>query len=174
MGAQPRGAGIQAKSMGPGAKTADPGIPPAQGATPGSRATGHMMEQLMIESDFSRFASRNDDAFLDGTVAEHLQYLLKKYLVDKNGAITRADIDRCYGYQILSGKREAGRDKLIRLAFGIGLTVEDTQRLLTVAGKGSLYPKIKRDAGILFCLGRGYTILQTANFLYDMGLAPLE
>ena len=142
--------------------------------TPPDSQTGHMLRQLQQETSFSSFVQRNHSAFFHRSVAEQLCLMMEKYGVSKNDVVARCDIERGYGYQILRGTREASRDKLLRLAFGIGMSVEDTQQLLTLANKGPLYPKIKRDAALLFCLGRRYTLLQAVNFLYDMELDPLD
>lgn len=132
------------------------------------------MERLRDERDFSRFLAVNRGAFVDGDVAKYLDYLLKKYRMDKNTAIARADIERGYGYQILRGRRSASREKLIRLAFAMGLTVEDAQRLLATAQKGALYPKNKRDACLIFCLSHGLSLMEASAFLYDLGMEPIE
>ena len=59
-----------------------------------------------------------------------------------------------YIYQIFDGKRSAGRDVMLRIAFGMQLSVEDTQRLLTLSGNSSLYPKIRRDAALIYALDK--------------------
>ena len=63
--------------------------------------------------------------------------------------IRRAGLDRTYGHQLFNGTRKPSRDKLMQLAFGLGLTVEETQSLLKEARKSLLYSKILRDAAIM-------------------------
>lgn len=83
--------------------------------------------------------------------------------------IRRAAIDRTYGHQLFNGTRRPSRDKVLQLAFGLGLTVEGAQELLKIARKSALYPRIRRDAAILYCLNRGIDILETQNTLQALG-----
>lgn len=83
--------------------------------------------------------------------------------------IRRAAIDRTYGHQLFNGTRRPSRDKVLQLAFGFGLTVEGAQELLKIARKSALYPRIRRDAAILYCLNRGLDILEMQSTLQGLG-----
>ncbi|MBR1606113.1 MAG: hypothetical protein IJ664_00255 [Clostridia bacterium] len=87
--------------------------------------------------------------------------------------IFRAQIDRTYGHQLFNGTRRPSRDKVLQLAVGMGLTVEETQRLLQAAGKSPLYPRLKRDAALVFCLKSGYDMMTTQELLSQYGLLLL-
>lgn len=94
-----------------------------------------------------------------GEIAEHV--------------IKRAGIDRTYGHQLFSGRRKPSRDKVIQLAFGFGLDVEEAQKLLKAARHTALYPKIKRDAAIIYCLARNMEIAGVQNVLTEFNLPVL-
>ena len=83
--------------------------------------------------------------------------------------IKQAAIDRTYGHQLFNGTRRPSRDKVIQLAFGFGLDVDGAQELLKAAQKSLLYPKIKRDAAILFCLSHSKSVIETQNVLEALG-----
>ena len=87
--------------------------------------------------------------------------------------ILRAEIDRTYGHQLFSGVRRPSRDKVIQLALGMELGVEDTQKLLRAAGKSELYPRLKREAVILYCLRKGASVLDTQELLSRYGFSLL-
>lgn len=87
--------------------------------------------------------------------------------------IKLADIERSYGHQIFNGTRKPSRDKVIQLAFGLQLGPERTQKLLRIAQKSLLYPKIKRDAAILYCLDHQKDIHETQSVLQALGLTLL-
>lgn len=78
-------------------------------------------------------------------------------------------IDRTYGHQLFNGRRRPSRDKVIQLAFGFGLDVDGAQRLLLRAQKSALYPKIRRDAAILYCLNNRKDIFETQSVLLSLG-----
>ena len=87
--------------------------------------------------------------------------------------IKNASIERTYGHQLFNGTRKPSRDKVIQLAFGFGLDVEGTQHLLRIAQKSPLYPRIKRDAAILYCLNNHIDIAGVQNLLYNLELTLL-
>ena len=92
----------------------------------------------------------------------------------KPRVIERAGIDRAVGDQLFSGRRKPSRDRVIQLAFGFGLDVEETQQLLKIARHTFLYPKIKRDAAIIYCLARNMGLAETQNVLADFDLQTLS
>ncbi len=87
--------------------------------------------------------------------------------------IKRSSIERTYGHQLFNGLRRPSRDKVIQLAFGLGLDIKDTQKLLDMAQKNRLYPRIKRDAAVLYCLDRHMDIIETQSMLHELGLTLL-
>ena len=76
-------------------------------------------------------------------------------------------IDKTYVYQIFKGEKKPSRDKLIAIAFGLTLNVEETQRMLKLAGHSELYSRVGRDALILFCIHNGKDIKYTNDALYE-------
>ena len=70
-----------------------------------------------------------------------------------------------WGNLKLSGTRGVSREKLIALAIGIGLDVEETQRLLTLGQSGTLYPKVRRDAAIICCIKEHMDLFETNEHL---------
>lgn len=87
--------------------------------------------------------------------------------------IKMASIERTYGHQLFNGTRKPSRDKVIQLAFGFGLDVEETQSLLKIAQKSVLYPKIKRDAAIIYCLNNQKSVIETQSILETLELTLL-
>ena len=100
----------------------------------------------------------------------YLATLLKKYSISKNEAINNSALSQIYGYQIFSGKRpNPSRDKILQLIFGMSLNLEDSQRLLKLAGVSELYPRIKRDSIILFAINKDLTIEKCDELLFELG-----
>ena len=83
-------------------------------------------------------------------------------------------MDKGYAYQIFRGERAPSRDILLKIAIGLSATLEETKMLLQLGGKSELYPRVKRDAAILFCLEKGYSIIDTQIFLSDRNLPLLK
>lgn len=123
---------------------------------------------------FHRLCSRESGrAFLnqeqkEPTCAQILQELLEKGGVSAPEWMTAADISKSYGYQVLRGERIPGRDILLRTALFLKLNLKETQRLLAVGGCGSLYPKIRRDAAVIFALNQKMSLLETEDLLVSL------
>lgn len=127
--------------------------------------------QLMELLDASPNRFRETALGNEMSVAFH-QYLIK--LMDERGYDTvrlmkDACVSKTYMYQVINGERTPGRDIILRMALAMKLTIEETQRMLTIAQKGVLYPKVQRDAAILFCIRKKKNLDETNVFLEDMG-----
>jgi hypothetical protein len=137
-------------------------------------STEMMLSRLKAAQEIGSFIEENEKAFYSSTIREHFDMLLEKYGVSKKEAIKCSNIERGYAYQILRGAKDAKRDKYIRLAIGIGLNLEDTQRLLTIAQHGILYSKILRDAVIIFGINNHLDIVKLEWLLDEQHADPLE
>lgn len=84
--------------------------------------------------------------------------------------IKRADIERSFGHQLFRGARNPSRDTVLQLAFGFKADVGMAQELLKHAGKSSLYPRVKRDTAIMYCLQNHFTIIEAQRVLHEMDL----
>ena len=60
------------------------------------------------------------------------------------------------------------------LAFGMKLTLDETRKLLKIAGLSDLYVRIPRDSVIIFCLQNGKNLIETNEMLDDYALKILE
>lgn len=135
--------------------------------------TSTLLRRLKKTSDFNAFLNNYENAMQEVPFSAYLSELCEKNHLVAEHIIKTAQLDRTYGHQLFNGTRKPSRDKVIQLAFGFGMTVEDTQNLLQIAGKSPLYPKIMRDAAILFCLGRGRNIFETQSLLESLNLTLL-
>ena len=99
------------------------------------------------------------------TCAQVLQDLLTQAGLSPPAWIAAADISKSYAYQVLRGERTPGRDILLRTALVLRLSLKEAQRLLAVGGCGALYPKIRRDAAVIFALNQHMTLLETEELL---------
>ena len=103
------------------------------------------------------------------SIGEYLEFMLTKKGLEKAQVIKDSDIQRNYGYQIFSGVKQPGRNKLIALALAMGLNLEEVQRALSIAKEGKLYSKDKRDSILIYSINKKQTVLDTNNLLFEMG-----
>lgn len=122
---------------------------------------------------FQKLCSPGGRALLDQPLtapscAQALRNLLDRADISASDWITAADISRSYGYQILRGERIPGRDILLRTALALYLSVEEAQRLLTLGGCAALYPRLRRDAAVIFALNQSLSLLETERLLSSL------
>ena len=105
---------------------------------------------------------------------DYFEALRKKYKLKKSDIIKNANIDRTYGYQIINGTRNPDKDKVICLALSMKLTLDETNRLLSLSNNGNLYAKMKRDAIIIYCIIRKAGVMKTNEMLHTHNFEILE
>ena len=125
--------------------------------------------ELRRAENLDEFLVENGQALRAKNVSEYLEDLLIKYKAGKGDVVRKSGISGTYGYQIFDGTRSAGREKLIQLAFGFPLKVEETQRLLRCGGYAELYVKKRREAFLIYALEKGYDISRVNELLYENG-----
>lgn len=135
--------------------------------------TGTLMKKLFSAKSLDNFMKQNVDILKEISLKDHLSMLCKDRNIVPERVILKSQIDRVYGHQIFNGTRKPSRDKVLQLAFGFGLNVDETQTLLRVARKSILYPKLKRDAIIIFALNNKLNISGVQELLYDYNLSIL-
>ena len=133
-----------------------------------------LQSELKNAKNPAEFFEKNIQVLKGKTVQEFLTELLIKHDVEKNDVVVKSGLTGTYPYQIFDGKKAAGRDKLIQLAFGFPLSLEETQRLLKYGGHNELYVKVKRDAYVMFALEKGYDISKLNELLFDCGEKTFE
>lgn len=138
------------------------------------KSTEFLQEELRRTNSLEQFETENKEELQAQSVADYLNDLLIQYDKRKPEIAKRAGLDEGYTYQIFIGRRNAKREKLLQLAFGFPLTVEETQRLLRYGGYGELYVRKKRDAYLMFALEKGYDIQQVNALLYEKGVEVFE
>ena len=143
-------------------------------ATRNLRVRTETLMRRIIKADKLEDMLRSNEASMDSVdFSTYINELCAARNEVAERVIRRSEIDRTYGHQLFNGARHPSRDKVLQLAFGFGLNVEETQNLLRRAGKSLLYPRLKRDAVILFCLNKSMNVLETQERLSAVGLTQL-
>ncbi len=136
-------------------------------------STSKLLQRLFKTSNISSFIKRHDKQMDPVLFHCYISDLCASRKVIAEHVIARSGIERTYGHQLFNGRRKPSRDKVLQLAFGFKLSYDETQELLKVARKSFLYPRVKRDAIIIYALKQGHTISDVQITLYDLGLPLL-
>lgn len=136
------------------------------------------LESLLKEVDSLEkakdFAEKHgkEPQFFYGYINEYIG----QHKLDLGEVISKSGISKNYIYNILNGKTKLpGRDKIIALCIAAGMTVEEVNRGLKIAGHNGLYPKNKRDILISALINQGMTDVTSINLkLEKEGEAIIE
>ena len=136
-------------------------------------STNTLMRRLVKADSLDAFLQKNEDQLKPVDFCDMLQDLCRERALVPERVILKAQIDRTYGHQLFNGTRRPSRAKVLQLAFGMELGIEETQCLLRAADRSPLYPRLKRDAVVLFCLSNHYSMEDTQEQLASHGLTQL-
>ena len=130
--------------------------------------TNELLSELLNAPDPVKFADAHKLATRN--LADYLQQLLAEKGLVQSKVINAAGVQYTYGYELFTGKKKnPDRNILLQILFAMGCTLQEANRALQAAGKNGLYCKNRRDAIIIFCLDRSYTLQETDQALFDYG-----
>ncbi len=139
------------------------------------KSTDELLKILKEKKSYNEFLDQEFSELFFTTASEYLEMLLKEKGVKKSEAIEKSNLDKNYAYQIFNGiKTNPSRNKVLMLSFGIGLTIEETQKLLKIFCISELYARNPRDTIILFCLNKRKNLIETNEILNEFSLDLLE
>lgn len=118
------------------------------------------------EKDLNEYITNTISTNINFNFINYLDKLIKEKNISKANIIKLAGIDRTYGYQIFNGRKNASRDKIIKICIAGKFTIEETNRLLSLGSYTRLYSKNPRDSIIMFSLNKGLSTIET-DFLLD-------
>jgi len=137
------------------------------------RETSDMMRELASCESFTAFYSENNQSLIKHELCDYLAELTELHGIKKSDAIRRAQLNDSYAYQIFSGRRIPERNKLLALAVGMELSLDEVQNLLRVGGYAPLYVKLEFDCIVIFGICKNMTVADINDILYDHGLETL-
>lgn len=133
------------------------------------KSTEQLLNELSKAEDVFEFAKENQMELESYSLTGLLEDLLVKYGKQKKDVIKDSGLDTTYGYQIFDGRKNPRRDKLLQLAFGFPLTVDEANRVFRAAGVSDLYVRCKRDTICMYCLQQKMTVDECNALLYQAG-----
>lgn len=134
---------------------------------PPEKLTEDLLAHLLSASNPREYLDQG--VTVDRTLAEYLHELLRERGVKRAAVIRASGIHPTVVYDIFTGKSRPGRDHAIMLAFGLGCSLRETQRLLRLAGVSELWPKMRRDAIVIWCIEQGMTRAECDDELWCLG-----
>ena len=130
--------------------------------------------QLLVEgSSFEKSVRGLGAAICDPSLTELLLALQQRSGLSISDIAKHTLLSKSYIHQLFSGVRSPSRNAVLCVARVLKADLRETQILLKVAQKGDLYPRIRRDAAIIFSIERDFDLAQLSRLLKDIGETPL-
>jgi transcriptional regulator with XRE-family HTH domain len=132
-----------------------------------NKTTDELTNQLKETKSLESYIDDNKSEFLSDTVSEVLNKLLIKKDLKKSEVVKASNLHRSYVYEIFNGDKVPSRDKIIAIAFGMCLDLDETQQLLKRCGHRELYSRDRRDSIIMFALNNKKSLIDCNILLSD-------
>lgn len=98
-------------------------------------------------------------------LSSYLKELMEEHHLKPKDLIVKLYMEKSYLYQILKGRRIPNRDFLIQFSFLLQLNLVETQRLLAIAGRQTLYPRNRKDAAIIYAITHHMSLEEYQAFI---------
>lgn len=137
------------------------------------KTTGELLLNLKRSKDIEQYFMANGEELLQEGLGDYLYQLLEKIEVSATQAAQRSLLSKSQVYNILNNQTKPSRAFVIQLSFGIQATLEQTQQMLRLSGNQRLYPRVKRDAILIFALDNKLSLEDAHELLVKRGVEGL-
>lgn len=135
--------------------------------------TQELLDGLKNAEDIKAFLDAHEQDFISETSVSYLNELIGQ----KNSSvaqIAKASGVGEYVYKVFNGERKPSRDVLIAIAFGMGMSIEETQLLLRISKFAILDSRDKRDSVLIYAITHGFSVFDTDDLLDQNGFITLK
>lgn len=130
-----------------------------------------------LENELQSINNSDDlEKWMNGNQAEKVRFcdafveLCEKKGMKPANLVGKIAISKSYIYDIANGKKNPSKEAVIKVALGLGATVEETNLLLKLSGNKELYPKMEEDAVIEFGILNHWNVYEIDELLKKRGL----
>lgn len=135
--------------------------------------TAQLLTMIRRTKNFSRIDQALHNASGATEFCHYLFELMSARGLKAKDVIASTGMERSYFYHILSGKKLPSRNVVLRIGLCLEAPLSEVNKMLLLAEHGALYAKVRRDAALIYCIERKYTMKQANNFLKQLGEQPM-
>lgn len=140
-----------------------------------AKTTGDLMDALQYpEQPIQAYWTEHADAMIDIDLKAFWHELVQRSGMSKSDIINKSDFGYVYFYDVINGKKNPSRDKIVKLILSMQLTLEDCQTALKYCGRSILYPRVKRDSILIYGLVHRLSVFEVSEMLEANGEAELK
>lgn len=137
------------------------------------KTTTELLNALQ-QMDIQTFWEQHQEELIQIAPHEFLQDLIEKSCKKKADIINASEFDTVYFYQILAGTKVPSRDKLLRILIALECSFADCQLALRMYNHAVLYPRVKRDSCLIYCINNHFSLPVIMEELQKIGEAVLK
>ena len=134
-----------------------------------AKRTDELDFELKNSDSIENFIENNEAEFDDKNFLKLLNDLITESGKSKPKIAADSHISEPYLYNLSKGEKRPARDTVIKLAFGMGLSLDTTERLLKLAGHSGFYVRHKRDSILKFSVENSLSIDEADELLVKYG-----
>jgi len=128
--------------------------------------TDELTNKLKECDDLHIFMDENTHEFNEDDFREFLGDLLAKSNSNKTKLAMDVGMSTSYISELFRGEKNSpGKDVLLRISFGLNLTLDEANRLLILGGKAPLRSKWRRDAIVIYSINNNLSLWQADDLL---------
>ena len=131
------------------------------------KETEELLHEIETNEDIRMYLDCNEEELLRESAMDFLNRKLHEKELSVSDVIKKSN-NNAYLYKVFEGERRASRDILICIAFGLGLSIGDTQTLLRLSSTARLDPRNRRDAVTLYCISKSHDLDHLNELLFDI------
>lgn len=138
------------------------------------KATDKLAHEIKSARNIDNYIEANINSLKETHFVDFLSKLLSDKKIKRADLILKSNLSKQYVYELFSAKQiKPSKDTVIKLCFGLCLSLEQANRLLQMAGYSHLYPKVKRDSIIMYCIINNMNIIEANLILEKKGVEVL-
>jgi len=135
--------------------------------------TSGLLNRLNQASDPKQFFASNEEHMNMPAFSAFIAELARSKSVSHQKVISLGNIENSFGHQVFKGTRNPSRDTVIAIAFGFEADLTLAQELLKHARCAQLYPRVPRDAALIYCFQHKIGIVDAQCLLSELELPLL-
>lgn len=140
-----------------------------------AKTTTELLKELKRQScSLPDYLSNHKDTFVNEDIKAFWENIIESKNYSKSNIINKADFSYCYFYEVINGRKSPTKDKVVRLALAMKMTIDECQQALKVSGRSALHPKNRRDSILIYAIEQQMTVIQCNNLLVDNGEDELK
>lgn len=134
-----------------------------------SKKTDDLRTALKNATGIESFLNDNAEAFTNPEIGDLISAMISRKKISKAAVSREAGMSEIYLHQIIGGKRNPSRNRLLCICLALEATPEETQELLKKGGYALLYIRSRRDSILMYALLHQLTPAQVNDLLFTMG-----